>query len=86
MFLLPMASLTFLEPDLGTTLFLCFIFAGITFVVGLRWRTMAALVLIGAIAAPLAYQFVLTDYQRGRVPAGSPSGRTGRRAGRRWHR
>ena len=80
MFLLPMATLTFLEPDLGTTLFLCFIFAGITFVVGLRWRTMAALVLIGAIAAPLAYQFVLTDYQRGRVdtlfaPEQAPKGK-----------
>jgi rod shape determining protein RodA len=80
MFLVPMCALTFLEPDLGTTLFLCFIFAGITFVVGLRWRTMAALVLIGAIAAPLAYQFVLTDYQRGRVdtlfePEAAPKGK-----------
>lgn len=67
MFLVPMAAMTFLEPDLGTTLFLCFIFAGMSFVVGLRWRTMATLVLLGAIAAPLAYQFVLTDYQRARV-------------------
>lgn len=67
MFLMPMCALTFMEPDLGTTLFLCFIFAGLSFVVGLRWRTMAALVLIGTIAAPLAYQFVLSDYQRGRV-------------------
>lgn len=80
MFLVPMATLTFLEPDLGTTLFLCFIFAGITFVVGLRWRTMATLVVIGTIAAPLAYQFVLTDYQRGRVdtlfaPEQAPQGR-----------
>jgi len=80
MFLLPLATMTFFEPDLGTTLFLCFIFAGITFVVGLRWRTMATLVLLGAIAAPLAYQFVLTDYQRGRVdtlfaPEQAPKGR-----------
>lgn len=67
MFLVPMGAMTFLEPDLGTTLFLCFIFAGMSFVVGLRWRTMATLVLLGAIAAPLAYQFVLTDYQRARV-------------------
>ena len=67
MFLVPMAAMTFLEPDLGTTLFLCFIFAGMSFVVGLRWRTMATLVLLGAIAAPLSYQFVLTDYQRARV-------------------
>ncbi|MCO4770322.1 MAG: rod shape-determining protein RodA [Deltaproteobacteria bacterium] len=80
MFLLPMAALTFMEPDLGTTLFLCFIFAGISFVVGLRWRTMAILVVIGTIAAPLAYQFVLTDYQRGRVdtlfaPEQAPKGK-----------
>ena len=45
MFLVPMGAMTFLEPDLGTTLFLCFIFAGMSFVVGLRWRTMATLVL-----------------------------------------
>lgn len=80
LFLLPMATLTFLEPDLGTTLFLCFIFAGVSFVVGLRWRTMAALVLVGMIAAPVAYQFVLTDYQRRRVdtvfaPDADPSGK-----------
>ena len=80
MFLLPMAALTFLEPDLGTTLFLCFIFAGMAFVVGLRWRTMAALILVGVIAAPMAYQFVLTDYQRRRVdvlfaPDADPGGK-----------
>ena len=80
LFLLPLATLTFVEPDLGTTLFLCFIFAGVAFVVGLRWRTMAALVLVGVIAAPMAYQFVLTDYQRKRVdvlfaPDEDPSGK-----------
>lgn len=80
LFLGPMAALTFLEPDLGTTLFLCFIFAGVSFVVGLRWRTMAVIVLIGVIAAPMAYQFVLSDYQRKRVdvlfaPDADPSGK-----------
>jgi len=80
MFLAPLAALTYLEPDLGTTLFLCFIFAGVAFVVGLRWRTMAVIVLLGVIAAPTAYQFVLSDYQKKRVdvlfaPDADPSGK-----------
>ena len=80
MLLVPLCTLTFLEPDLGTTLFLVFIFAGITFVVGLRWRTLLALALAGALAAPVAYQYVLDDYQRERVdilfaPDADPKGK-----------
>lgn len=80
LFLVPLCSLTFLEPDLGTTLFLVFIFSGITFVVGLRWRTLVALAVAAAMAAPVAYQYVLDDYQRERVdilfaPDADPKGK-----------
>jgi rod shape determining protein RodA len=79
LFLAPLAALTFVEPDLGTTLFLTFIFAGVAFAVGLRWRTLAVIALLGALAAPLAYRFVLDDYQRDRVdvlfaPQADPKG------------
>lgn len=66
-FLVPLAALVFLEPDLGTTLFLCFVFGGLTFAVGLRWRTVAVIALVGAMAAPAAYFYVLDDYQKERV-------------------
>jgi rod shape determining protein RodA len=80
LFLVPLCSLTFFEPDLGTTLFLIFIFAGVTFVVGLRWRTLVALALVAALSAPLAYRYVLDDYQRERVdilfaPDADPKGK-----------
>ena len=67
MFLLPLAALVFVEPDLGTTLFLCFVFVGLTFMVGLRWRTLAVVFLVGALAAPAAYFYVLDEYQQERV-------------------
>lgn len=67
LFLLPLAGLVFVEPDLGTTLFLIFTFVGLTFMVGLRWRTLAVVFLLGALAAPTGYFYVLDPYQRERV-------------------
>ena len=67
LFLLPIAGLIFFEPDLGTTLFVTFIFVGMSFVVGLRVRTLAVVALVGALAAPTAYLYVLDEYQQDRV-------------------
>lgn len=67
--LLPVAFLVFKGPDLGTTLFLCAIFAVMVFVVGLHWRSLAIVCLVAGLAAPLAYFHVLGDYQRDRVDA-----------------
>ena len=67
LFLLPMAFLIFHEPDLGTTLFLCMVFAAMSFAVGLRWRTVAILGSIALLSMPLAYKHVLDDYQRQRI-------------------
>jgi rod shape determining protein RodA len=61
------AVLIFVEPDLGTALMLSFVYLGMVFVVGLRWRTIVLTLLLGAIAAPVAYEYVLDDYQRDRV-------------------
>ena len=78
-FLFPMAFLIFNEPDLGTCLFLCFVFAAMSFAVGLRWRTMAVLGLVAVLATPVAYKFMLDDYQRERIdvllrPDAAPKG------------
>jgi rod shape determining protein RodA len=67
LFLAPLAGLIFIEPDLGTTLFLTFVFIGLSFMVGLRWRTLAVVALLGILAAPTAYFYVLDDYQKERV-------------------
>jgi rod shape determining protein RodA len=67
LFLAPLSWLIFREPDLGTTIFLAAIFAVMSFVVGLRWRSLAVIVLVAGLAAPLAYHHVLGDYQRDRV-------------------
>ncbi|MBN95126.1 MAG: rod shape-determining protein RodA [Deltaproteobacteria bacterium] len=67
LFLAPLALLVFLEPDLGTTLFLCFVFAAVTFVVGLRWRTLMVALVVVMLGSPIAYRVVLNDYQRERV-------------------
>jgi rod shape determining protein RodA len=80
LFLLPAASLVYLEPDLGTTLSLLLIFLGVCFVVGLRWRTLAVFVALGALLTPLAYEYVLDDYQRQRIdtllaPDADPKGK-----------
>lgn len=61
------AVLVFTEPDLGTTMMLVFIFSGLMFVVGLRWRTLAAILLVGTLSLPLAYTYALKPYQRARV-------------------
>ncbi len=80
LFLLPAAMLIFVEPDLGTALFLGILFAGLSFSVGLRWRTLGTLVLLAALTAPLAYRYILDDYQRERIdvlfsPDADPKGK-----------
>ncbi len=55
------------EPDLGTALVLLLIGYGILFFVGVYWKIWA--VIIGAILlfSPLAYKFLLHDYQKVRI-------------------
>lgn len=61
------AALIFKQPDLGTTLMLVASGGVIIFFAGLFWRVIFAVIVAGIGAAPLAYFFVLEDYQRGRV-------------------
>ncbi|MFM7199785.1 MAG: rod shape-determining protein RodA [Myxococcota bacterium] len=63
----PALILIFISPDLGTTGFYVFIFGLMAISMHLRWRTLALILAVAVVAAPLAYEFVLTDYQRDRV-------------------
>jgi rod shape determining protein RodA len=55
------------QPDLGTAVTLLPVFVGVAYLAGLRLRLLAVLALAGALVAPVAYKFVLKDYQRQRI-------------------
>ena len=61
------AALIMLQPDLGTALMVCAGGATVMFLAGVPLRLFAGGALSLAIAAPLAVNFVLKDYQRNRV-------------------
>ncbi|MEL6245382.1 MAG: rod shape-determining protein RodA [Pseudomonadota bacterium] len=61
------AALIFKQPDLGTTLMLIASGGVIIFLAGLFWRIIIAVGVAGIGLVPLAYFFVLEDYQRKRV-------------------
>ena len=61
------AALIFAQPDLGTTMMMLFVSATVIFYCNLRWQTLLTVLIAGLIAAPVAYQFALKDFQRDRV-------------------
>lgn len=60
-------GLIILQPDLGTALILLFTFASMLLFMRIRTRTLTALAICAAVAAPVVYQFGLKDYQRQRL-------------------
>lgn len=64
--LLPM-GLVFVQPDLGTAIMIGLVSASIVFFCQLRIRTLMGLIALIMVAAPLAYNFALKEYQRDRV-------------------
>jgi rod shape determining protein RodA len=60
-------ALVFHQPDLGTGLMIFAAGAAVIFFAGLSMRVIIALVVLVAAMVPLAYYFVLHDYQRQRV-------------------
>jgi rod shape determining protein RodA len=78
MILLP-AGLIAKQPDLGTAILVTLTGVAVMILAGLNWRVIAAGAAAGMAAAPLAFFFVLHDYQRQRVltflnPESDPSG------------
>ena len=62
---LPM-GLILKQPDLGTAIILFLVFFSILFFVKVRWSTLLTLVLVGASALPLLWNF-LKEYQKKRI-------------------
>jgi rod shape determining protein RodA len=55
------------EPDLGTALVLLLIGYGVLFFVGVYWKIIAFIVASVLLFSPIAYKFLLHDYQRVRI-------------------
>jgi len=61
------AALVFLQPNLGTTLIIIMDGCALLFLAGLSWWWIGPTLLGIAAAIPLAWEFVLHDYQKARV-------------------
>jgi rod shape determining protein RodA len=55
------------QPDLGTAVTLIPVLLAVTYVAGMPVKYLGALALVSALAAPVAYQYALQDYQRERI-------------------
>lgn len=64
--LLPFALIV-KEPDLGTALVLLFIGYGVLFFIGVYWKIWLGIAVALALFLPVAYQFLLHDYQKVRI-------------------
>jgi rod shape determining protein RodA len=63
------ALLIIMQPDLGTGLVILLIFFMVVFYVGLKWKTIAILGIIGLLSGLGMYQFGLKGYQKKRITA-----------------
>jgi len=75
----PAWMLVLLQPDLGTSLVLAGILAGMLFMSGASVRWLAALAVVIIAAIPIAWTYLLRDYQKQRLlsfldPASDPQG------------
>jgi rod shape determining protein RodA len=61
------AALVAIQPNLGTTIILALDGASLLFLGGLSWWWIMPTVSAGAAAVPIAWKFVLHDYQKARV-------------------
>ena len=61
------AFLTVIQPDLGTCLFLLMVGAGVMFFAGVPWGYFASAIVAALAFIPIAWNFLLHDYQKGRV-------------------
>ena len=55
------------QPDLGTAVTLVPVLFAVAFVAGMPMRIFGILALVGILAAPVAWQFALQDYQKERI-------------------
>ncbi len=67
------------QPDLGTAVLISLTGATVMILAGLNWKVIAAAIAAAVVSVPLAFQFVLHDYQKQRIttllnPDADPSG------------
>ena len=55
------------EPDLGTALVLMLIGYGVLFFIGIHWKITTTIAVGAILFIPIAYQFILHDYQKVRI-------------------
>jgi rod shape determining protein RodA len=55
------------QPDLGTAVTLLPVFFGVIFLAGFRWKWIVASAVIAALLSPVAWAYVLEDYQKKRI-------------------
>jgi rod shape determining protein RodA len=77
----PMFLLILKQPDLGTAGVLFLVGGSMIFFLRVHWKSIAIVALIGAVIVPIAYEFVLHDYQRERVKTFINPGRDARGSG-----
>lgn len=65
--LIVILGLILLQPDFGTAMVFVFIFVGIMFVSGISWKYIAGAVSAIVAAAPLAWFFLMKEYQKKRI-------------------
>lgn len=63
----PFFILILLQPDLGTAGVLFLVAASMVLFLKVDWRSLLLVVVMAIVTVPLAYRFVLRDYQRDRV-------------------
>lgn len=73
------ALLTAIQPDLGTALLLVMVGLGLMFFAGISWKYFGAVAAMGTAFIPIAWQFLLHDYQKSRIltfidPTRDPAG------------
>ncbi len=77
----PFFILILLQPDLGTAGVLFLVAASIILFLGVHWKSVLIVICLGAVTVPIAYKFVLRDYQRQRVLTFLDPGRDARGSG-----
>ena len=55
------------QPDLGTALLLIVIFAPMAFMMGIRYKTLFALLGLAILSLPIAWKYLLKPYQQDRI-------------------
>ncbi len=63
----PIFLLIAIQPDLGTSLVIIFLYLILIFVNGIDWKTIILIALSGFLMVPIGYFFFLKDYQKERV-------------------